>query len=254
LEFSDAFELGATVEFLRNSDDSRPEVKGEDWLIDMLNYLQVGVVIADIDDEVMFDEIEEWKSRLSKSYRKGQKISKQDGDEISRDAESWGSIVYKELCARPCVEFQKGALNQKALMVTSERKASDIFDKKVWNRLPKIAQNDFSEAAKCLLIGASTAAAMVALRGTEAVVRSYYAEKTKKPSAKDLGKILDELKSLPQINRKLLGYLDYIRSEKRNIAQHPTRIFTQREAERIFMEIVNVTHDIYAEMPQSTKH
>ena len=212
------------------------------------------MAVPDIDDEVMFDDIEEWKSRLSKSCRKGQKISKQDGEELSLDAESWSAIVYKELCARPCMEFQNGALNQKALMATSESEASSIFDKKVWNILPKIAQNDFSDAAKCLLIGASTAAAMVSLRGIEAVVRSYYTQKTKKYSGKVLGKILDELKVLPQINRKLLEYLDYIRSEKRNMAQHPTRIFSQREAERIFMEIVNATHDIYAEMPQSTKH
>lgn len=46
------------------------------------------------------------------------------------------------------------------------------------------------------------------------------------------------------INKQLILYMDYIRSEKRNIAQHPTRIFTQKEAERMFMEIVCATHDI----------
>jgi phage-related protein len=85
-------------------------------------------------------------------------------------------------------------------------------------------------------------------------VRDYYTNKTGKDSGKrSLGEILDELKSLPQINRKFLGYMDYIRSEKRNMAQHPTRVFGQREAERTLMEIVNAVHDIYAETLQPAK-
>ena len=154
--------------------------------------------------------------------------------------------------ARPFIEFKKGALNQKALIFTSEGKPSNIFDKKVWKALPKIAQSDFSDAAKCLLVEASTPATMVALRGIEAVIRRYYAQKTKKASEKkNLGSIIKELHKTPQANKKLLDYLDYIRSEKRNIAPHPDKVFTQREAERIFMEIVSATHDIYAEIPHS---
>jgi len=153
LEFTDAYELGTTLEFIRICDDSRPEVKGERWLVDMLNYLIALLANFDIEDEIAFNEVGAWIERLNKSYKKGQKISKEDGEELARDAESWGTVIYKELCSRPCVEFQKGALNQKALMETSKGKTSDIFDKKVWNALPKIARNDFSEAAKCLLIG-----------------------------------------------------------------------------------------------------
>jgi hypothetical protein len=69
----------------------------------------------------------------------------------------------------------------------------------------------------------------------------------KTPERKNLGMIVQELHKVPQINRKLLDYLDYIRSEKRNIAQHPDKIFTKRESERIFTEIVSATHDIYAD-------
>jgi hypothetical protein len=254
LDFTDAYELGTTIEWIRNCDETKPEVKGEKWLIDNLFSLQACLGLAEIEDEDLWENISEWIERLNKSYKKGQKISKEDANELSRDSEGWLSTVYKEICGRPCLEFQKGALNQKALIVTSEGKASDIFDKKVWNALPRIAQKDFSEAAKCLLVGASTAAAMVSLRGIEAVVRNFYQNKTGKSSGKsDLAKILDELAVLPQINRKLLEYMDYIRSEKRNIAQHPTRVFSQREAERIFMEIINASHDIYPEMSQPTE-
>jgi hypothetical protein len=88
---------------------------------------------------------------------------------------------------------------------------------------------------------------MVALRGMEAVIRKYYNLKTKKPAGRqNLGNIIDQLRIVKGINKRLIEHMDYIRSEKRNIAQHPNKIYSQREAERIFMEIVSATHDIFA--------
>ena len=46
----------------------------------------------------------------------------------------------------------------------------------------------------------------------------------------------------------MLNNLDFLRSEKRNIAQHPEKIFSQKEAERIFMDIISAVHDIYEDM------
>jgi hypothetical protein len=254
VDFSDVFEFGATIEFIRQSDLASYEVKGKGWLVEML-YAAMGFFsMCKIDDKIIFDNIAEWIARLEKNYRKGQKISKKDGKELSDDADHWQTLISKELCARPCIEFERGALNQKALVDTSEGKPSSIFEKKVWNEIPKIAQSDFSDAAKCLLAGAATPATMVGLRGIEAVIREYYILKTSKPAEKeDLFDIIKKLEQMPQINKKLLGYIDYIRAEKRNIAQHPNNVFTQREAERTFMEIVCATHDIYADLPSSKK-
>jgi len=252
LDFSDVFEFGATLEFIKQSDLVGHEVKGKGWLVEML-YAAVGFLeICNIDDEVIFDNIREWIAKLERTYKKGQKISKKDGKALSDDADHWETIISKELCARPCIESEKGVLNQKALMDASDGKPSSIFDKKVWKELPKIAQSDFSDAAKCLLAGAATPATMVGLRGIEAVIREYYALKTNKPAEKEnLFDVIKELQQMPQINKKLLGYIDYIRAEKRNIAQHPNKVFTQREAERTFMGIVCATHDIYADIPSS---
>jgi len=252
LDFSDVFDLGSTAEFLRQSDTAEYEVKGNRWIIDTLYTLMVGLDICKIEDETIYENIKEWTTRLERNYKKGQKISKKDGKELSEDAARWQDLIDKELCARPCIEFKRGALNQKALLLTSEAKPSDIFEKKMWKELPKIAQSDFSDSAKCLLIGASTPATMVALRGIEAVIREYYTLKTKKEVRnKNLGVIIKELQKVPEVNQKLIGYIDYIRSEKRNIAQHPDKVFTQREAERIFMEIISATHDIYTEILSS---
>lgn len=251
MDFSDIFELGTFIEFIRLSDTGH-EVKGKGWLLDILDHSSILLAFCDIEDEDLWAEIQQWIRKLDRTYKKGQKISKKTGKELSIEAERWQDLIYKALSARPFIEFGKGALNQKALVLTSEGKPSNIFNKKVWKDLPHIAQSDFSDSAKCLLVGASTPATMVALRGIEAVIRRYYTLTTKKsPEKKNLGTIIRELHKMPQTNEKLLDYLDYIRSEKRNIAQHPDKIFTQREAERIFMEIVNATHDIYAEASQS---
>jgi len=241
------FWLGGLVEFIRQSDSGTHEVKGKGWLVENLHWLSHALNYCQIKDESLSESIEEWTTRLERNYKKGMKISKQDGKELSDEADHWENLIFKELCARPCIEYQEGALNQRALMLTSEGKPSDIFDKKIWKRLPKIAQSDFSDSAKCLLIGASTPATMVALRGTEAVIRAYYSQKTNRDATKKtLGTIIKELRQVRGINEKLISFIDYIRSERRNIALHPDKMFSQREAERIFMEIVSVTHDIYA--------
>lgn len=65
---------------------------------------------------------------------------------------------------------------------------------------------------------------------------------------KILYQIIDELKNLPDANTKLLGYLDYLRSEKRNLAQHPNKTYSQGEAERGLMHIINAVHEIFSNM------
>ena len=252
MDYSDLFVLARNLEYLRLTESFLPTVKGKNWLLDILDSVLVFLRYCNIEDESTYIGLKEWIRKLNRAYKKDQQIKEEDSMELSKDADRWQELIYKEMCARPCIEFQRGALNQKALVDTSEGKPSNIFEEKVWKALPKIAKSDFADAAKCLLVGASTPATMVALRGIEAVVRKYYTLKTKKAAGNEnLGVIIEELKKMPRAKKKLLGYMDYIRSEKRNIAQHPTRVFSQREAERIFMEIVSATHDIYAEILSS---
>jgi len=151
LDFADVFYLATTLEFVRQSQPGTPEVKGKSWLVDMLRQLEKILDDCEIEDDAVSVGVKEWISKLSRGYKRGQKISKRDGNELSGEADRWVELIYKEICARPCVEFQKGALNQKALVRTSNGKSSTIFEKKVWKALPKIAQSDYSNAARCLL-------------------------------------------------------------------------------------------------------
>lgn len=255
MDLYDTYVLGGDIEYFRNIKDLKEEIVKERKktrsipLLDILRRIWRDLIEYEINSAVQ-QIVFEWITKLERDYKAGQKLKEGDAKELSQEADRLDDLLGRELLNRPIIELtRKGCLNQKALLSTSRREPSPIFENKIWKKLPSIAQSDFSDAAKCLLVEASTPATMVALRGMEAVMREYYEfKKARKCGKKALGSIIKELRSLPDANAKLLGYIDYLRSEKRNFAQHPDRTFTQREAERIFMEIINAVHDIFVEM------
>ena len=99
-----------------------------------------------------------------------------------------------------------------------------------------------------MLAGAYTAAAMVCLRGMEEIIREYYTQQIGDPKRKGLFDLIEELRKLKTTNKNLLGYLNFIRSDKRNMAAHPNKIFNEEETERIFMHITAAIPDIYLDM------
>lgn len=118
----------------------------------------------------------------------------------------------------------------------------------ILNKLSNVAKNDLENAMRCIMHGISTPAAMVSLRASEEVVRAYYKYKTEQEPGKITWKeILDQLLERNDVNRTLIGHLNYIR-EKRNQAEHPDKIFDQFEAETTFQTVVNAIRDIYSEM------
>lgn len=116
------------------------------------------------------------------------------------------------------------------------------------NKLSPVAKSDLEDAIKCIIYGIATPAAMVSLRASEDAVRKYYEFKTGK-SAGVLGwkDILNQLLQRIDVNKTLMGHLDYIR-EKRNEAEHPEKLFSQKEAENTFLEVINAMGEIYKEM------
>lgn len=249
MDFYDTFNLGARVSYIRDASINRYEVKGEGMLLSTLKKLYSNLEEAECDSGLL-KNVKSWINRLNRTYKKGERINGKDGRELWDSTDKWIDRIRKEFLNRPCIELlRKGALNQTELLKTSAGKPSAFFSEQVWKDLPAIARSDFSDSSKCLLTRASTPAAMVGLRGVESVVRKYYSfEIGQECGKRSLGVVLRELRKSPNVNTKLLSYIDYIRSEKRNLTQHPDKIFTQREAERIFMEIINAVHDIYAEM------
>ena len=255
MDLYDSFVLGGDIEYLKNVEEVRPIVKErkerprELSLARIFRRVRESLVDYEIDGPLL-EETDRWMKRIKREYKAGETLRKAEAKELSEDASKWEAMIWRPLLERPIVELtRKGALNPKALLATSNREPSSLFEVKIWKNLPSVARSDFCDAARCLLVEASTPASMVALRGFEALVREYYRLKIGKESGKKaLGFIIRELRKVPDINTRLLGYIDYIRSEKRNLAQHPDKIFTQKEAERIFMEIIDVVHNIYAEM------
>ena len=62
---------------------------------------------------------------------------------------------------------------------------------------------------------------MVSLRASEDAVRKYYEFKSReKAGAADWKAILDRLLRREDVNRTLIGHLDYVRT-KRNEGEHP---------------------------------
>lgn len=249
MDFYNAFNLGDRMSYIRHAAVHKYQVKGEGMLLFALKDLYSDLEMAEFETGLL-KSVKSSISHLNRTYKKGENLNTKDGKKLRDLSERWINRTRRELLRRPCIEFfRKGALSQEELLKTSANEPSAFFIEQVWKDLPTIARSDFSDSAKCLLTQASTPAAMVALRGVESVVRKYYLLKTaQKFEKKSLGVIIRELRKVPDINPKLLNYIDYIRSEKRNLAQHPDKIFTQREAERIFMEIINAVHDIYAEI------
>ncbi|MBN1357565.1 hypothetical protein JW988_02240 [Candidatus Bathyarchaeota archaeon] len=251
MDLFDAYYLGTLIEYLRSMSYILPIVKTrkvteELTVLDTFREVEKILEYAEIEG-LIEDKVCYWKNRLGRDYRSNQTLKKKDAEEIRNDAKAMDELLCTEILNRPALELcYRGRLDSKELLRTSEGKRSALFNIKTWKELPKIAKSDFADSATCLLTGASTPAAMVCLRGMEAVIRKYYRTKIGDPKRKGLFDLIDELKKLPNANKSLLGYLDYIRAEKRNFAQHPNRIFTQEEAERVFMQIVNAVHDLYS--------
>ena len=72
------------------------------------------------------------------------------------EAHKFDDMIADDLLGINIIELEEAAvLNTQALLETSEGKRSSIFETKTWKKLPSIANSDFSDAAKCLLVLAS---------------------------------------------------------------------------------------------------
>ena len=243
--------MGLVIQYIKRCPQLRQYVKGENFLIDNLGFLKSYIEKLDINGGISF-EVSNWIKTLEK-YKEKVQIDSRDATLLNESAGNWLSMINRTLVERKVIELIKtGALNQKALLDTASGEPSAFFDEKIWNALSTIEKNDFSDAARCLLSAISTPAAMIALRGAEATVKKYCEFKTCNSAEKKMWKpIVDELKKRAvefKIKDSFLGYLDYIRDAKRNFAAHPNKVFNQREAELIFMQVINLVQDTYEEI------
>jgi hypothetical protein len=123
-----------------------------------------------------------------------------------------------------------------------------LFAPRAYDRLPAIAQRDFSEGARCIAFELPTAAAFYLMRGTEAVLRDFYCATIKQKRVDPLlwGPMVQHLrqrKSNPP-PKSLLDDLDSIRIDFRNPTQHPEAEYDIYEAEDLLglcVDVVNRT-------------
>ena len=254
MDIDDIYWIGQIIQYVKRIRVTKPTVKGENHLLYILKRLESYLEKNELNHDLQL-EVSQWVKKLDKNYKENQKLTDGDTMRLYRDAFEWGAVINRLLIERRVLELiRTGALNQKALLDLSKREPSAFFEEKTWNALSDIEKSDFSDGAKCLLTGTPTPAVMVALRGAEATVKKYYEFKIGAPPKKKVwGKMVRELESRAddlKIQDTFLGYLDYIREAKRNFAEHPNKIFCQREAELVFMEVLNLVQDTYAEILQ----
>ena len=130
-----------------------------------------------------------------------------------------------------------------------------LFGKDVFNKLPKLAQQDFAEAGKCLAFERPTAAAFHMLRGTESTLRQYYCFKLhRKRSELMWGPMVASMRKFPRrFPAALLNHLDHIRSSFRNPTAHPEKIYDIDEAQDLLSICIDVSNRMAVDLSDLAK-
>jgi len=257
MELEGVMDLGCDIQYMRLAEmsfgASGPYVKKKGYLLDGLRDIH-----RFLEEEklatVLLDDLSGWVKRFAKDYPKDDMmITEKDSVELAKFSDKLRKQIGSELNNIHIlrVEMQAG-LNPNELRKVADKSASVYISSETWKKLTDIEKSDFSDAARCLLLGTATPSVMVALRGAEASIRNFYRCKTKSdPGSKTWRQLTRELKGKATglgIEDTFVGYLDYIGDAKRNFAQHPNKIYSLREAVFIFMQVVGLVEDIYAQI------
>ena len=249
------FNLGVYTNYLRllHVFATNPYVRKEDYVLDNLKRVH-GLLEDEKLGMDVIDDVSKWINKLDKGYPEEEmRVSEQDATKLGKAVEKWRDKIRRELRDAPIlrIELQSG-LNPDELRKVADKLPSEFISAEIWEKLTEIEKSDFSDAARCLLLGTATPSVMVALRGAEASIRNYYHHKTQSdPGKKTWRQLTQELKGKAKtlgIEDTFVGYLDYIGDAKRNFAQHPNKIYSLRGAVIIFMQVVGLIEDIYAQL------
>ncbi|MEU8051791.1 hypothetical protein [Micromonospora haikouensis] len=126
------------------------------------------------------------------------------------------------------------------------KKVPTLMSPGVFDRLPRVAQYDFTEAGRCIAFETPTAAAFHLMRGTEDVLRFFYCSIIKRERRKLMwGPMVDHLRrrrNPPPL--VLLNNLDSLRVSFRNPTQHPDKIYDIEEVQ----DLLNLSIDVVNRM------
>ncbi|MCX9026173.1 MAG: hypothetical protein OIN85_08785 [Candidatus Methanoperedens sp.] len=245
MELNKIFYIGWKLQYIKRTPMLNASVKGDNHILDNLKALLDDLKASNLsrptqkDLEVIIKNFE--------LYEEKQALKPKDGEMIVEKVKLWVDRITNELSERKMIEvYTDGTLNFKKLL----EGGSSFFEKDVWDMLSPIQQSDINDACNCLLTKSWTPSVMISLRAAEDSIRNFYKYKTGNDSQnKGWKSLLDELSKIKDINKSLLGYLDYVR-DIRNTAEHPDEIFAQMEAERVFHQVVNMITVICQELPK----
>ena len=231
-----AYFIGRKVQYIKRSPSLNANVKGDSYIIDNLRWILDYLKECNL-SPITQREIGSIIKRFDESYEEKEPLNNEDAEMITENVKLWGDRIENELIERRIIEvFTEGTLNSKKLLSGGK----SFFPGDVWKTLSDISKSDLDDACNCLLTKSWTPAVMISLRASEDSIRKFYNFKTGNDAQRKGWKnILDELSNIKDINKTLLGYLDYIR-EIRNTAEHPDEVFDQMEAERVFHQVVNM--------------
>lgn len=253
MDLDTAYRLGLWIQYARLSVTALHRVIGERRVLWGLKLVKSDLENNNIGENALKD-ISKWIKKLEKEYTdESVKLKMEDARSLRDDANQWVDEVEADLRKIPIVEMQlKSGLNPDELMKLAKKEPSEFISDEEWKQLTEIEKSDFSDSARCLLLGTATPSVMVALRGAEASIRNFYQCKTKQPPGKKTWRLLTkELKDQAQtlgIEDTFIGFLDSFGDAKRNFAQHPNKVYTLREAVMIFMQVVALVSDIYTQI------
>jgi hypothetical protein len=176
-------------------------------------------------------------------------LSKAQADELERKLDAVQTVLRAE-------GMQKYAFVTSSKRWDVERLLHDpgsLFGEGIYEELDSVAAYDFEEACKCIAFERPTAAVFHIMRGTEAVLRSFYChivkQKRLKLNKRMWGPMLTQLRDRSKPPPKaLLDNLDSIRANFRNPTQHPDEIHTIDRAQDLLGLCIPVVNDMVTEM------
>ena len=176
----------------------------------------------------------------SKKKIKDQIVSK--WDDLEKRLPVWDDRIIAEFGKINFITLSKSThLNPEKL----SKGVETFFREDSWDNLSELQRGDISDGCKCIALQAWTPAAMITMRVIEECLRFYYRKTTGNDgSGKVWGNLLHKLKEVPNSDKNLLSYFDYLK-EIRNKLQHPDARITQHEAETIFLQAIELLSQIH---------
>ena len=251
MELINCFYLGFKLCKLKQLTSYTVMLNGEETPLKLLKGLNSDFIWK-IDRELS-EEISNYINEIERKYKKKQEkyLDNQDSEVFKEKIIKWIERISANIKNRRVIElFKGGNISYEQLIQGPESFFLDYPG--IWKKLTDITKSDLSDACKCLLYKLPTPTAMLSLRSIEDALRIYYKHvKNEDYGSKTWKGILDELLKVEGIDDTLVGHLNYIRKNKRNLAAHPDKIFKQNEAGTILLSVVETIATIYENMEKA---